>query len=361
MLKITALTSGKNTPSSRFRVRQYINILRKYDVNVEESIPWIEKDTLVPLIGKGIRVRYILPFFCFWELLKVVLRLPSIFKANNSDLVWLQREMVAGIILLEFFLKRPYVFDVDDAIWTSKPFGRLSAKLIAKRAAVVIAGNQYLANWFSDYNKFVEIVPTSIDTERFYPDKIGGIDNKFVIGWTGTSVNFCHLYSIQNALSLFINRYKEKVKIKISIVADKKPFFSDIADEFVEFTLWTPETEVSVIQRFDIGLMPLLDNEFTRGKCSFKMLQYMAVGIPVIVSPVGMNKEVLDKGRIGFAAVSLTDWYEAIEWLYRNPSARSAMGKEARNIIMTNYSVEVVSKRLASIFTKTANSSLKHN
>jgi glycosyltransferase involved in cell wall biosynthesis len=350
MIKVAALTAGKKTPSSRFRVRQHICSLGKTGIDVEEIIPLIPKNSLLPLIGGKIRVRYILPIFICWELLKIIARIPSVFRANQANLIWLQRELVPGIISLEFFLRKPYVFDVDDAIWTSKPFGRLCVGLIAKRASRVIVGNQYLAEWFGRYNELIEIVPTAIDIERFYPNPTSKNDHKFVIGWTGTSINFPHLYSIENSLCSFIDKYKNESQIEISIISDKKPSFKNIPHDFIKYTLWTPENEAVIIQGFDIGLMPLIDDEFTRGKCSFKMLQYMAVGLPVVVSPIGMNREILDKGRIGFSAVSLTEWYKAIEFLYENPKERVAMGEEARKIIVRDYSNEVISKKLASIF-----------
>lgn len=353
MIKIVALTGGLHIPSSRFRVRQFIKPLSLMSVEVLEYSGRIEKSAQVPWIGKYCRVRYYLPIFVAWEAIKIFVRLIDIFRANKADVVWLERELIAGIISLEPFIKKPFVFDVDDAIWTSRPFGKVSIAKIASLAEVVVVGNKYLAEWFKKHAKHVEIIPTAIDVTRFCPRQRDIVkDSNFVIGWTGSGGNLSYLYEIEKPLLQILQKYPN---IEIHIVSDVKPFLGTLPGKQVKYIAWTPENEVSALKDFDVGLMPLPDNEFARGKCSFKMLQYMAVGLPVVVSPVGMNRELLAKGAIGFSASSCNDWFEALVWLYNNQNEGKKMGLNGREIVIREYSQEVVCRKLEAVFRRVAN------
>ena len=124
----------------------------------------------------------------------------------------------------------------------------------------------------------------------------------------------------------------------------------EIPPERIRFVRWSRETEATALTDMSVGVMPLPDDEWTRGKCSFKMLQYMAVGLPVIVSPVGMNKEVLAKGDVGFAATSDDEWYEALESLYKDHSLRAKLGDTARRVVESHFSAQTIAHNLAGIF-----------
>ena len=314
---IAALTAGKRTPSTRFRLRQYIPYLEPEGFRIEEHIPFFGKSCGLPS-----------PF-------KMAARIPGVIRSHQADMVWLGKELVQGYETFECLLKKPRVLDVDDAIWLRAPFGRWAAKSIAAKMDTVVAGNEYLADYFSKYCPRVHIVPTGLNLARFQMrDDTEINENEFVIGWTGLAVNFTHLNAIETILGRFMQEHQN---VRLMIVA-QRPWQHNLPKERVEFVAWTPDNETAVLKRMSVGIMPLTDTPWTRGKCSFKMLQYMAVGLPVVVSPVGMNDMVLNQGQnpIGFPATSDKQWYDALETIYNNREQGRQMGREGRRVIEQN-------------------------
>lgn len=351
MIKVAALTSGKLVPSTRFRVRQHIQDLNKLGIEVREYVPIINKYMPIPLWPKGLSPKYGLPFYGVWQGIKVVSRIPGLIGSWRNQITWLERQLLPGYLTLEPFLKNPLVFDVDDAIWHSRPFGKSSVSAIAKKADIVVAGNNYLAEWFSKYSKDVRVIPTAVNTERFKPNplKLKNKDQskRFVIGWIGSSGNLGYLEAIETALKRFLTNYRDS---EILIIADRKPAFTSLPDNQVRYLSWSIDNEVKAVQQMDVGLMPLPDNEWTRGKCSFKMLQYMACGIPVVVSPVGMNSEVLALGQLGLPAVNQSDWYEALSYFYKNRDYINEYGRNGRLVVEKFFSQNVISNQIAKVF-----------
>ena len=348
MIKIAALTSGENVPSARFRVRQHIEPLRSIGIHVCEYIPAIDKFAPTPQ-------SFLFPDSCLnvvkaaWKCVKVSTRVPGIIGSWKAKITWLERELHPGILTFEPLLKHPCVFDVDDAIWLTRPFGRTAAMRIAKNADVVLAGNNHIAEWFSPYAKDVRIVPTAVDTDRIRPKNLQNLrpsHSRFVIGWTGTSSNYTALYQIEKALEEFLKNHEAE----LLVVADRPPRFSELKPDRVRYVRWHPDTEIEVLGLMDVGLMPLPSDSWSLGKCSFKMLQYMAAGLPVVVSPVGMNVEVLSMGDIGFPAVTQDDWFEALSSLYHDPSLAHRYGAMGRLIVEKHFSRSLVSTILAGIF-----------
>jgi len=348
MIKVAALTSGGNVPSARFRVRQHIVPLKSRGIHVREYIPVIDKFAPTPLSS-------FFPDSCLnvvkaaWKCVKVSTRAPGIIGSWKAKITWLERELHPGILTFEPLLKHPCVFDVDDAIWLARPFGRTAAMRIAKNADVVLAGNNHIAEWFSPYAKDVRIVPTAVDTDRIRPKNLQNLrpsHSRFVIGWTGTSSNYTALYQIEKALEEFLKNHEAE----LLVVADRPPRFSELKPDRVRYVRWHPDTEIEVLGLMDVGLMPLPSDSWSLGKCSFKMLQYMAAGLPVVVSPVGMNVEVLSMGDIGFPAVTQDDWFEALSSLYHDPSLAHRYGAMGRLIVEKHFSRSLVSTILAGIF-----------
>src|SRR5580698_10500765 len=152
MIRVAALTSGRDVPSTRFRIRQHINSLRNHGINVNEYAPYIDKYALLPGWPVKISYKYALPYLALWQGCKLATRLPGVWGSWCSTITWLEREILSGYLTIEFSLKRPVVLDVDDSIWLAKPFGRKAAARIAKRADVVVAGNRFLADWLTQWN-----------------------------------------------------------------------------------------------------------------------------------------------------------------------------------------------------------------
>ncbi len=350
MITVAALTSGKHVPSSRFRVRQHIESLLHFGIHVHEFIPLISKYASFQNSRNSGKNREHAPSpFTLKKSIKIATRIPGLFGSWTSKITWLERELLPGYLTIEPFLKTPYVFDVDDALWLAKPYGSSTAKKIAERSAYVIAGNTYIANWFSSHTKNIKIIPTAIDTSRFTPRTTAANQDteQFVIGWTGSASNLGYLYDIQDVLSDFIKMHNGA---ELLVVSDKTPLLSKIPSDRMRYIKWSEQSEVETVQQMDVGLMPLPSNEWTLGKCSFKMLQYMACGLPVIVSPVGMNNDILSMGNVGFSASSKNDWYDALEYLYKHPGNAKELGNTGRLVAEQHFSKEKISGELAALF-----------
>ena len=330
-ITLAALTAGLNRPSSRFRLRQYISRLAEHGVVVKELLPFTDKTCYFP----G-------PF-------KAITRIPAIFRSRDADLVWLSREFAVGYETYERLLKRPRILDVDDAVWLHRPFGWLTMPRIARAMDAVIAGNTYLAEYFGKYCRKVHIVPTAIDLDRYKlrPEPKNEQQDKFIVGWTGSSSNFKYLDTIEPVLNRFLLEHKEA---ELLLTADRPWEYSLLPAEKVRFIRWSVEEEISVLHSMSVGIMPLADDKWARGKCSFKMLQYMGVGLPVIVSPVGMNREVLDKGDVGLPAGTEDEWYQALESLYKNKSQGIKLGIEGRKVVEQHYNADIIAREMADIF-----------
>src|SRR5690606_29010059 len=137
---------------------------------------------------------------------------------------------------------------------------------------------------------------------------------------------------------------------ELLVVADRAPSLPSMPTERIRFLAWSPEVEASALAEVDVGIMPLPDSEWARGKCSFKMLQYMSCAAAVIVSPVGMNAEVLSQGEIGHAAETADQWISALEELARDPAQARRMGEAGRTLILERYDLPIVSRQIAAAF-----------
>jgi glycosyltransferase involved in cell wall biosynthesis len=346
MIEVAALTSGRRVPSSRFRVRQHVEPLRSLGVDVHEYVPAIDKYARLPGWPSGVSQVAVGPLYLLWQAVKVSSRLPAVLASHRHDVTWLQRELLPGYLTLEPALKRPLVLDIDDAIWLAKPFGRSATRALARRADLIVAGNRYLAEWFSGHNREVHVVPTAVDTDRFRarPRPDSGRAS-FVVGWTGTSGNLAFLRSIERPLARFLDEHPDA---RLRVVSDAPPGLT--ASGQVDYVPWSEDVEVAAVQEMDVGLMPLPDNEWTRGKCGFKMLQYMACGVAVVASPVGVNAEILAMAELGLAAREEADWYDALCWLHANRFKALQYGENGRSVAETRFGKEVVARQLAEIF-----------
>ena len=344
MKKILAVTSGKFTPSARYRVRQHIPNLNKMGLDIVESCPLIEKNKSVPYL-KNVNPRYYLPIYGTWQLLKTVQRLPSVLMSYKYDHIWLNRELLTGYYTLEPLYKKNIVLDVDDAIWLNPPFGKYSAKKLAQRSESIICGNEYLAEWFSQYNSQCHIIPTAVDTDYLCPTfKVK--KDEIIMGWIGTHGNLKYIKGILQSLLYVLNKNKN---VSLLIVSDQMPDFINEHERII-FEYWSAEKEQENFQSIDIGLMPLADDEWSKGKCSYKLLQHMSCGCPVVGSPVGMNDIVLRPENGGFQAKCKNYWVDILDTLISDHQLRKSSGILARKYILENYSNQLVQEKLAKIF-----------
>lgn len=333
MIKVTALTSGKHAPASRFRVRQFIAPLRERGIRVSEFHPPWSKYTMASVVPLGL-----------------LGRLPGVLSARASDITWLERELIPGRCTLERHAGRRRLFDVDDAIWLLSET-RFSER-IAELCDGVIAGNQYIADHYRKSGARTWVVPTSIDTEVWRPRvQETAAHARWTVGWIGSQSNLQYLYEIEEPLADFLNGRDDA---QLLIVCDREPAFKRIRESALRFVRWSPGVEVRLVQEMDVGLMPLPLTEWTRGKCAFKMISYMAVGIPVIVSPVGVNQEILDQADVGLGADTTNEWYDALRVFYEDRELGRTMGAAGRKLVQKKYSVNSNVSLLADIFREVA-------
>jgi glycosyltransferase involved in cell wall biosynthesis len=333
MIKVTALTASRIDPSSRFRIRQFIRPLRNLGVDVAEYRPILNRYKIEPLP---------------W--LAMALRARGLAASRFSDVTWLGRELVSGRYSIERWAGKKRVFDVDDAIWL--PYGSDFSEKIVQHCKGVIAGNSFLAQHYEKLGARVWLVPTSVDTAVWKPHN-DSARSEWTIGWIGSWSNLQFLCEIEEPLAEFLAEHPEA---RFLVVCDREPAFPKLPPSSWRYEQWSIEGEVELVQQMDVGLMPLDDSETARGKCGFKMLSYMSVGLPVIVSPVGVNKEILELDQVGFAASSGNAWYEALKRLFSDHQLGRRMGAAGRRVVEEHYSVSANAPKLADIFREVADS-----
>lgn len=325
--------------SNRLRVEQYLPLLRKQGIDWTLR-PFLCSPRFYEVLYRPGRLAHKGWFF----LVSSLYRLLDLLRSRKFDLVLIHREAFPfGPPALEWLLSRcriPIVYDFDDAIWQPncsdanrafqalKSPGKIAAIIGLSRR--VIAGNNYLRDYALAYNRDVTVIPTPVDTDRLFPvpRRDGG---PVTLGWIGSHTSGRYLTMLDEVFVKLARRYDVRMRI---VGATYDPPVPHVAvDE------WRLDREVSDLQSFDIGLMPMPDGPWTRGKCALKALQYMAVGIPVVCSPVGMNREVVTDGATGFFARSTEEWVEKLALLIDDPGLRQAMGQRGQAVVETQYSV----------------------
>lgn len=347
-MRIAALTSGLMNPSARFRVRQHVPMLRQAGMVVAEYCPLLAQGARLPGALGQVRARYLPPLVAGQIMLNLALRVPGIVGSRRADVTWLERNFIPGLDDAATLLGKPLVLDIDDAIWLYNPLGKSQVARLVRRADMVFAGNRFLADWCSQFCRNIRVIPTAVDASRFVPRPVGKApDAPFVVGWTGTSGNFRYLKTIEGTLGQFLRRHPAA---RMMIIADRPPRELSLPAEQLVFHRWAPDTEHLLMQEFDIGIMPLDDSDLSRGKCSFKLLQYMSLGLPVIASPYGMNAEVLMGADLGYSATTSADWLDALEECISSPAKIRIKGETGRRILLDKYSLPVVSSLLKAGF-----------
>jgi glycosyltransferase involved in cell wall biosynthesis len=330
-LRVLAFTQGQNVPSARYRIQQFIPLLQRLDVDMTEVRT---RSTAYPPERHSSRLVWATGRSC--ELLYRIASAPKV------DSVIIQREMLSTLSTFERLTQRPRVFDVDDAIHLHR--NAKTARDIARACDRVIVGNSYLADVYQAWNSAVTVIPTCVDTENYKPT--AHVDRPVTIGWIGTSSNAKYLTDIQPALQRVLAEHRAA---RFLVISDKQPVLPDLPQHQIEYREWAAAREIADIQSMDIGIMPLQDSAWARGKCSFKMLQYMACGLPVVVSPVGMNAEVLARGNLGYAATTNSQWADALSQLVADADVRQHMGQQGRQVCSSDFSAHAWAPKLRDV------------
>lgn len=315
MKKVYFLIQEWNHPASRYRVLQYLPYLKEHQIDA--------KVILFP------------DSFIKW------MKLFS--EMQNYDTVFIQKKRLWRWQLWYFKRKNiKIIYDFDDAIMFKSPVdgGGRSFKRqrtfarIVRYSNHVIAGNQYLKSKALPYNRNITIIPTAIDTSRYTIKDYHKTQGKVVIGWIGSKASLPFLQELMPAFDSLASRHNF---IELKIICNH---FFDCKKMPAVKKMWALEDENSDLQDIDIGLAPLPDHEWTKGKCATKLLQYLSVGIPVVCSPVGVHNEIIKEGINGLFAASLQEWTEKIDILINNKSLRERMGLEGKKTVESDYSLK---------------------
>lgn len=287
-LKIASLTDFLDTPSSRFRIRQYIKDLANKNIDVTDFPRYVSSE-LSGKIFKRTRIstnpiKFLLAGgFEFANLIETLMR---IYKSKDYDAIWISRELMVGYPSFEKTIKKPYFYDIDDAIFLRNNIGRFGIEKLISNSNANFCGNEYIADYCKKFSNEVFVIPTAVDVERFHPIHKKTLNKKFTFGWSGTSSSFKYFIPVEDVFLKFFSSNKDA---ELKIISDRFPHELKKIVKYINFEYWSSSKEVEQINSFDVGLMPLEDSEWVKGKCSYKMLLYAACGVPSIASYYGMN------------------------------------------------------------------------
>jgi glycosyltransferase involved in cell wall biosynthesis len=208
-----------------------------------------------------------------------------------------------------------------------------TAKLISL-ADLVFAGNQYLADYAHHHNENILIVPTTIDTDEYKQTPFRDAE-QLCIGWSGSITTIRHFEVVIPVLHRLKNKYGNKLVFKV--IGDANFSVQELGIQGIR---WSKQDELDELSKIDIGIMPLPDDEWSKGKCGLKGLQYMALGIATVMSPVGVNTEIIQNGTNGFLATTDDEWFGVLCQLIDDADLRKRMGEAARKTVVEKYSVE---------------------
>lgn len=341
-----------STPSQRFRLEQWAPLLESEGVAMEFRA-FASPNLARLLYQPGQRLRKASSL-----LVSILAQYRSLPARGQFDVAIVHRGIaLAGPPFLERRLSHlmPLVYDFDDAIHllhtsnANRAFGWLkfpgkTAEIcgLAKRVTV---GNRYLEEFASRYNEHVTIIPSSVDLGRYTPGPKRTYSSRTVVGWMGSSTSQTYLEPFAPLLARIAN-----LGMILRVVSDRRP---DTFDFPFEWKAWSAETEVEDLRGFDIGIMPLPDTEWAKGKCAMKILQYMGVGVASIGSDLGGNREVIRDGVNGFLATADDEWMAKILRLAEDPGLSRQLGAAGRETVARRYSAEVCAERFLGILRRT--------
>lgn len=339
--------------SSRLRFFQYLPFLRAQSMSIDVA-PFFSEEYLRFFYSSGHKSLGL-------TLQAYLKRLGVCARPGSHDLVWLEKEcfpwLPAPFEHFPFLRDIPYVVDYDDAIhhnydqypsWAVRRLLGNKLRDLVSGAAAVTVGNNYLAEWARSQGATrVEAIPTVIDLER-YPRPAERIEERaeFRVGWIGMPATTNYLWLARDALAGLARKFPLRL-----VVIGAGPL-----EDFgvpLERHSWDAATEVSLLATLDVGIMPLPDSPWERGKCGYKLIQYMACGLPVVASPVGVNGEIVEQGVNGFLAETSDQWESALQKLLQGAELRASMGRAGRRKVEQQYCLQLTAPRVAQVL-KTA-------
>jgi glycosyltransferase involved in cell wall biosynthesis len=350
MIRVLGLAMyGPLAASTRYRLGQYVEGLQQHGIALE--VRHLLDDDYVSRRFSGRRVR-------LTGLLRAAARrVQDLRQQRRFDVSMLYCELMPLMpaVMESALLQLPYVYDFDDAFHLRYREGRMAIlrRLLGRKiddilrdAAQVTAGNRLLATYASDRNPRTHYLPTVVDTARYQPMHHARGTGRFTIGWIGSPSTAAYLSQLVEPLSVL----GSEGPVRFVVIGGKAPVVPHV--EVVELP-WSERQEVQQINGFDVGVMPLPDSDWARGKCAFKLIQYMACALPVVASPVGANRDVVS-ADCGLLAGNGAEWVEALRTLRDRPSLRRQMGDAGRQRVESSYSLDANLPRLAQVLRQAA-------
>ena len=351
MIKVLGLALyGPLAASTRYRLGQYVPGLASQGIDLQ----------IFHLLGDDyLRRRFdggALPIAAMLH--AGLARLAELWRQGGYDVAMLHCELFPLLPgwVERALLRKPYIYDFDDAFYLKYRTGRLgmAQPLLGRKfdtviagAAAVTAGNKVLAQYARQFNVNTHDLPTVLDTARYVPGAASRNGEVFTVGWIGSPSTAPYLAELVAPLSAI----GKEGPVQFVVIGGKAPVVPNV--KVVEID-WTEHTEVDLINSFDVGVMPLPDDDWARGKCAFKLIQYMACGVPVVASPVGANVDVVG-ADCGLMAASPQEWADALRLLRDQPVRRAEMGQAGRQKVERSYSIQVTAPRLAGLLKVAAN------
>jgi glycosyltransferase involved in cell wall biosynthesis len=351
MIKVLGLALyGPLAASTRYRLQQYVPGLASQGIDLQ----------IFHLLGDDyLRKRFSGSALPLSTMLNAGL-------ARLADL-WHKEEYDAAMLHCELFplmpgwmeralIRKPYIYDFDDAFYLKYRIGRLGMarpllgrkfdKVIAGAAAVT-AGNQVLAQYAHQYNSNTHFLPTVVDTTRYLPRPVNRSGEVFTVGWIGSPSTTPYLSELVAPLSAI----GQEGAVRLIVIGGKAPKVPNVTVVEID---WDEHSEVDLINSFDVGVMPLPNDDWARGKCAFKLIQYMACGVPVIASPVGANVEVVT-AKCGLLATTPQQWTDALRLMRDQPTKRAEIGMAGRQRVENDYCLQLAGPKLAALLMTVVN------
>lgn len=343
---------GGISPGQRFRFEHYLPALKENGIRFRVS-NFYSLTGWHALYTPGNKIKKL-----FLVVAGLFRRCIDLFSLSGYSYVYLYREAAPlGPPFFEWviakILRKKIIYDFDDAIWipfkseynkgasSLKNFGKVSK--ICHWSYKVSVGNEYLATFARKYNINVIIIPTVVNTEAGHNRLQNQQTQNPSIGWTGTFSTLKYL----DMLLPVLQELQAQYPFTFIVIADKDPKLPLTNYRFIK---WSSDNEAGDLLNFHIGLMPLYDDEISKGKCGFKAIQYMSLGIPAVVSPVGVNTAIVDEGVNGFIADAPGEWEKKLVLLLTDTELRAAMGRAARQKIERKYSVTATEQLFFELF-----------
>jgi len=338
--------------SQRYRVEQWLLVLKSQSINYKLAPFWDAK-TWAILYKQGYTLQKLA------GLVKgIVKRVWLLTELSSYNYIFIHREATpVGPPWFEWLaakvFRKKLIFDFDDAIWLPNTtidnaaaakykWHHKTAQTI-KWSYKVSCGNHYLREFAQKYNPNAVYLPTVLDTTGNYSQLKNQHTEKVTIGWIGSHSTLPYLKLIEPVLQ----QLEQKYSFSFIVIADRKP---DLNLKSLQFILWDEATEVESLLQLNIGVMPLLDTEWEKGKCAFKALQYMALGIPAVVSEVGANIVAVPDGQVGYTCATQNDWYQKLE-LLQDANLRAELGRNGKLWVQKNYSIQAQTQTFLELFT----------